>query len=302
MARAHGDITLAQIRYFVRVAELGSMTEAAHEMYVAQSAVSSAVSHLEQSVGATLLIRHRSKGVALTEQGRTFYGAAQKILHSVDDAFDALNPGRLAGALIAGCFTTLAPFWLPEVHDSLTSLYPDLDVRIREMTAGEIEEALLRRDIEVALTYGFDYGREVGFERFREAPIYAAVAAHSGLAQRKKVTLQELAEEPLLLLDMGKSTNYFLSLFRDVRLQPRIHQRFESVEVLRSMVARGHGYTILNQRPAHDMTNDGGQIVRLEIQGARSFLQIGVAYRLGEELSRKGQAFVEECRAIFADA
>lgn len=302
MAKTHRDITLTQIRYFVRTAELGSMTEAAHEMYVAQSAVSTAISHLEESLGAKLLIRQRSKGVALTEQGRNFYVTGQKILDSVDDAFDALNPGRLAGSLTAGCFTTLAPFWLPELYDSLTSVHPELDVRIREMTAGQIEEALVRRDIEVALTYDFGFGREIGFERLQEAPLYAAVSEHSHLADRGEVSLEELADEPLILLDMGKSTNYFLSLFRDARLQPRIHQRFESMEVLRSMVGRGHGYTILNQRPAHDLTNDGGRLVRLKIRSARSNLQVGVTFRRGEQLSRKGQAFIEECRVIFADA
>ncbi|WP_150460830.1 LysR family transcriptional regulator [Nesterenkonia ebinurensis] len=301
MPKGAGDITLAQLRYFVRTAELGSMTEAAGELFIAQSAISTAIAHLEEAVGYTLLVRLRSKGVALTEQGKNFYAASQHVLNSVDEAIDSLHPGRLGGSLIAGCFTTLAPSWLPEVYDSLTTVHPDLDVRIREMTAEQIEYSLLRRELEVALTYDFDYGREISFEQLCEAPIYAAVPEHSHLAGRKSVILQELAKEPLILLDMGKSTNYFLSLFRHAQLQPRIHQRFESVEVLRSMVARGHGYTILNQRPAHDLTNDGGRIVRLEIEDATSQLEIGVAHRAGEQLSRKGQAFIDECRTIFAD-
>ena len=114
------------------------------------------------------------------------------------------------------------------------------------------------------------------------------------------VTLAELAREPLILLDLGKSTNYFLSIFRDAHLTPCIHQRFESFEVVRSMVARGHGYTILNQRPAHNMTNDGFRIVRLPITDSRSLLQMGIAHRAEEPLSRKGEAFLEQCRQMLA--
>lgn len=299
MARSLHDITLAQLRYFLRTAELGSMTEAANELYVAQSAVSTSISHLEDILGCQLFIRQRSRGVVLTEQGHNFYARAMDVVHSLDDAVDSVRPEQLSGSLAAGCFTTLAPFWLPEVHDNLTSIYPELKVRIREITAEDIEPLLLRREIEIALTYGFDYGREVSFEPLCDAPIYAAVAEQSPFAQRESVTLEELTEQPMILLDLGKSTNYFLSIFREAGLQPRIHQRFESYEVVRSMVARGHGFTLLNQRPAHDMTNDGGRIVRLRVEGTASRLQIGLATRSEEPLSRKGAAFADECRVIF---
>lgn len=300
MPKKPNDLTLSQVRYFVRAAELGSMTETAAELFVAQSAVSTAIAHLESTLGCRLFVRQRSRGIVLTEQGRTFYASAHQILNSVDDAVDSLRPERLSGSLVAGCYTTLALFWLPEVYESLTSVYPELDVRINEVKGEDVEPLLLRREMEVILTYGFDYGRGIDFEQLNEAPVYAAVAQHSHLAQRETVTLEELAAEPLILLDVGKGTNYFLSLFREAHLRPQIHERFENYEVVRSMVARGHGYTILNQRPAHDLTNDGQRLVRLPITDVTSYLQIGIAYRRGEQLSRKGRAFVDECREIFA--
>lgn len=300
MPKHPNDLTLSQVRYFVRAAELGSMTEAAAELFVAQSAVSTAIAQLETTLGCKLFIRQRSRGVVLTEQGRTFYASAHQILNSVDDAVDSLRPEQLSGTLVAGCYTTLAPFWLPEVYESLTSVYPELDVRISEVKGEDVESLLLRREMEVILTYGFDYGRGIDFEQLSDAPVYAAVAQHSPLSQRDEITLEELAAEPLILLDISKGTNYFLSLFREAHLQPQIQERFESYEVVRSMVARGHGYTILNQRPAHDLTNDGQRLVRLPITDVKSYLQIGIAYRRGEQLSRKAHAFVEECRQIFS--
>ena len=300
MAKAPANLTLTQLRYFVRAVEVGSMTAAADELFVAQSAVSTAISQLEQVVGCALLVRQRARGVVPTEQGRTFYRSAAKILGEVDDAINSLDPERLTGTLAAGCFTTLAPFYLPEAFERIDAAYPDLKVRITEVTAEQVSTLLLRRELEVILTYGFDYGREINFVQLAEAPVYAAVAENHPLADRMTVTLAELAREPLILLDLGKSTNYFLSIFRDAHLTPCIHQRFESFEVVRSMVARGHGYTILNQRPAHNMTNDGFRIVRLPITDSRSLLQMGIAHRAEEPLSRKGEAFLEQCRQMLA--
>ncbi|MDN5587053.1 MULTISPECIES: LysR family transcriptional regulator [unclassified Corynebacterium] len=296
MPKTRDSLTLTQLRYFRRVAELGSITAAADELFVAQSGVSTAMHQLEKSLDATLFIRRRSKGVVLTEQGRAFHSAVVRVLESVDDAVGTLSPGKLTGTLAAGCFTTLAPYWLPEVLEQLHASSPDLTCELREVTADKVISLLQRREIEVALTYDFDYGRDIDFERITEAPIYAAVAADDPLAQRQSVSLSELSRLPLILLDMDKSTNYFLSLFRDAHLRPVIHQKFESMEVVRSMVARGHGYTILNQRPSHDLTNDGRCLTRLPIAGVRSHLQTGVAYRSGEPLSTKGQEFLKACR------
>lgn len=301
MPRSTQDITVSQIRYFLRTAELGSMTEAAGELYVAQSAVSTAIAQLEDTLGCQLLIRRRSRGVVLTEQGKNFYHGALEVMLTLDDAVNSVHPAVITGHLTAGIFTTLAPFWLPEVHDSLQETHPELSLRLNEVTADQIEPMLQRRELEIALTYSFDYGREVTFDPLCEAPIYAAVAPTSPFAERESVTLQELVDEPLVLLDLGKSSNYFLSLFRAADLQPRIHQRFESFEVVRSMVARGHGFTILNQRPAHDLTNDGRRIVRVPLDGVSSGLQIGVAHRADEQLSRKAEAFLATCRSVFGE-
>lgn len=298
MAPPHPTFTLTQLRYFVRVAELGSMTAAAEDLYVAQSAVSAAVHQLEKSLDATLFLRQRSKGVHLTDQGGAFLTAALRVLADADAAVDCLRPGHLSGPLHVGCFTTLAPFHLPGIFEELQRTCPDVDCTIHEVTAGEVETGLRRRELDAVFTYAFDYGRGIDVDVIAEAPVYAAVAADSPLAARAAVSLTELADQPLILLDMDKSTSYFLSLFRDAGLRPRIHQRFGSVEVVRSMVARGHGYTILNQSPAHSLTNDGLSLMALPITDVRSHLLMGVAHRSGEKLNRKAQAFADACRAV----
>ena len=79
MSRRH-EITLTQLRYFATAAERRSMTEAARELFVAQSAVSAAVGQLEQQVGTQLFIRQRSKGLVLTPAGVQLLGDARALM------------------------------------------------------------------------------------------------------------------------------------------------------------------------------------------------------------------------------
>lgn len=293
------DVSLTQLRYFVRAAELESMTEAAEVMYMAQSAVSTAIANLETTLGCPLFIRRRSKGLLLTAEGAEFLERAREVLRAVDDAVDAINVSGISGTLVAGCFSTLVPFWLPAIYDGLHSEHPGLALRIRELDAEEIPEALRRRELEAVLTYGFDYGPDITFDRIADAAVYAVFDAEHPLALRDSVTLAELAREPMVLLDMPGSRNYFLSIFQNAGLTPNIAHRFENYEAVRAMVARGHGYSLLNQRPRHDMTYDGLKVAMTSVEGVSTPLPVGIASLAGSTLSRKASAFASQCRRIW---
>lgn len=301
MAKTESAITLTQMRYFVRVAELSSMSAAADELFVAPSAVSMAISQLEQAVGCQLLMRRRSKGVALTDQGRIFYPHCLRILTGVKDAVDSVRTGALGGRLTAGCFTTLAQFWIPDIVEGIHASHPGVDVDIRECDADQLEEALSQRKIEAALAYDFDYGREIEFVPMGTAPLYAVFGDGHRFAHAEKVELRSLASDPLVLLDLGKSSNYFLSAFREAGVEPLVSYRFESFEIVRSMVARGYGYSVLNQSPVHDLTNEGLHLNRVPIVGAGEGLRLGVIKRRGENLSLRAELFVDTVRLLLQE-
>ena len=100
MSRRH-EVTLTQLRYFATAAERRSMTEAARELFVAQSAVSAAIGQLEQQVGTQLFIRQRSKGLVLTPAGGSSAGPTAAILPSLM----AMSAAR--GVVVSSGSTTL---------------------------------------------------------------------------------------------------------------------------------------------------------------------------------------------------
>lgn len=297
MRPARADVSLAQLRYFVAAAENGSMTWAADELFVAQSAVSTAIANLETTVGAQLLIRRRAKGLQLTPAGADLLVRARSILASVDDAVSSLRPENTAGRVHVGCFRTLAPFYLPSIISHLAEEHPELQVDVTEMSAEQVESALASQSIEIALTYELGLGPSVQQETLAEVPLYAAVSADHPLADREAVHLAELADEPMVLLDMPVSREYFLQRFADVGVRPTVRYRFASFEAVRAMVASGHGFTLLNQLPKVASTYSGGELHRLRLLDDVPPLAMVLAWADGERPpTKKAQLFAEECR------
>jgi DNA-binding transcriptional LysR family regulator len=98
------DVSLTRLVYFVRCAELSSMTQAAASLHVAQSAVSTSIGNLEHRLGTPLFVRRRAKGLVLTAAGETFLVRTRRILADIDEAMAEVNPGVVPGKLSVGVF------------------------------------------------------------------------------------------------------------------------------------------------------------------------------------------------------
>lgn len=295
------DISLTQLRYFIASAEYGTMTDAAASLFIAQSAVSTAVTNLEAAIGTTLFTRHRAKGLQLTSAGEEFLSRARRILLEVDDAMTSFSADSLSGPLTAGIFTTIAPFYAPAVLDELDRTHPRLTPRLLELSADGIEEALQTRAAEAALTYDLGLSPAMHRETLRTIDLTVALPPGHPLAVQSHVSLRDLASEPFILLDLPISRDYFLDAFRRHGLEPNIAQGFGSVEAVRSMVARGRGFTLLNQRPRHNLTYDGNRLVTRPLVEKVEGLDIVLASAEPlERLSRRSRAFAAACRAALA--
>jgi DNA-binding transcriptional LysR family regulator len=297
------DISLTQLVYFARCADLSSMTEAAASLCVVQSAVSTSIANLEHRLGTPLFVRRRAKGLVLTAAGQAFLVRTRRILADIDDAMAAVDPGNMSGKLPVGIFPTLAPFYLPEIAQRLAQAHPGIDPQFIELSAGELESALTDHAVEIALTYDLGLGPAVHRVRLRKAPLYLAVGPDHPLAGRDRVYVFELANEPMVLLDLPHSRDYFTDVFTRRGIAPVIRHRFTSFEAVRAMVARGHGFTLLNQRPVHDLTYDGGRLVVIDLAEEAGSLDVVLAsMQPVAALSRRAQAFAEQCRAVLGPA
>lgn len=113
---------------------------------------------------------------------------------------------------------------------------------------------------------------------------------------------EELVEYPMILLDLPLSREYFLALFMKDGLEPNVYSRSEHIEVVRTMVANGLGYSLLNIRPRSDQALDGKRLKRVRLMGDNRPMVIGTATLKSVSKSRLLQAFESHCRSYVSDS
>lgn len=291
--------TLKQLKYFVAVAEHGSVTAAAQALYVSQPGVSAAVAQLEGLLDVQLLIRRKARGVELTPAGRALLASSRELLNHADDV---LTLGRelnhtLKGTLDVGFFHTIGPHVVPSLLARFQQEYSNVRVSILEGDLAQLYSALMSGEIELAVLY--DLGLDEHIERCRlmRLPPYVLVSPDSDTAQSDAVSLRALASEPMILLDLPHSREYFTSLFRGVGVEPRVGYRTKSVPMVRSLVANNLGFSVLNFRPRVRADYDGKPLAYVEIEESYSGLELVLAWRRGVRLTTRARAFIDVAKA-----
>lgn len=295
------QMSLRQLRYVVAAADCGHVTEASRRLNVSQPSVSGAISELEAELGVPLFIRHHARGVTLTPAGERVINEARLLLkHAQDFTQNAIELGdTLKGEIAVGCFLTLAIRFMPGLLAGFAQRHPGITVTLHEGDQEELIGMLQSGRIEFALAYGLAVPEEIHAEPLIDLPPHAIVAADHRLARRDKVSLKELAEEPFILLDLPYSRDYFHGLFRAVGVEPRIVFRSRSQELIRGLVAHGHGFAIQNAIPATTVVYDGNSIAVLPFEEILPPTRI-MSLRLKHYASRRAvQAFEDYMQEAF---
>lgn len=141
------------LKYFVRVAEVGSISRAAKLLHIAQPALSTSLSNLEEYLNVKLFLRS-AQGVTLTNEGQRLLAHAQRILEQLAVAEQELRRyGEAFGGppVTVGFIHSVARVVVPLLYSRLKARYPRLGLRIITGLAGEIAEGLLSGDVDCAL-------------------------------------------------------------------------------------------------------------------------------------------------------
>jgi DNA-binding transcriptional LysR family regulator len=295
--------TLRQLEYFIAAGETGSITLASERVHISQPSISTAISHLERELGVQLFIRHHAQGLSLTSVGRSLLFEAKKVVTQAEMLYVSASEaqGQIRGSLSLGCMVTLAPMLAPELTHSFTTVYPTTRVRLVEGNQKELLEGLRRSEVDIALTYDLQITDDIVFSPFARLPPHVLLSDVHPLAQRSALTLKELESEPLILLDLPLSQDYFLSLFVNEGVSPNIVIRSSHQEVIRTMVANGHGYSLFNVRPRSDYALDGRKVVRVRLAGDHRPMAVGCATLKALAQTQLVRAFEAHCQAFISD-
>ncbi len=287
--------TLRQLEYLVAVGEAGSIALASERVNVSSPSISAAIAQLEAEFGLALFVRKHAHGLTLTQGGRQFMAQAKAVLAEAARLNEIAGTitGQVRGPLSVGCLQTFAQVVLPQLRRSFVDLYPAVEFHQEELDQTGIFEGLRRATLDVALSYDLDIPSDIIFHPLVDLPPYAVMQASHPLAGRASVTPADLAEHPMILLDLPFSNDYFLSFFAQSGLRPRIVERTRDMGVMRSMVANGFGYSIANIRPVTELAPDGRRLNYVPLTGPVRSLHLGLALMAGAGQALTVRAFVD---------
>jgi LysR family hydrogen peroxide-inducible transcriptional activator len=240
------DLSIRQLEYIVALDDARGFRRAAERAHVSQPALSAQVKQLEDLLGAPLFERS-SKGVLVTDAGRDVIARARGVLRALDDllATAEIHRDPEAASLRVGVIPTIAPYLLPRAMPALRKALPKVRWAFREEKTDALVELVTRGDLDVAVVakeapLGDLEVREVGPDPF----VLAACPSHP-LAQRKKVSLDDLDGEEVLVLDEGHCLGDQARAICERVGAHEAEMRATSLPTLVEMVASGGGVTLL---------------------------------------------------------
>jgi len=188
---------LRHLRYFVAVAEAGSLTVAAEQiLHTSQPSLSRQIRDLEQEVGAKLLTR-RARGIELTPAGRVFLDHARLVLSQVEAGAEAArrvaHPAKPCFAM--GFLTGHELTWMPEAIKILRDELPNIDVMISSQYSPMLADGLTKGKIDAAFLRREKGATDLAFRLLVKEPLVVVLPGNHRLAALKAISPQDLVGE-----------------------------------------------------------------------------------------------------------
>lgn len=239
---------LRQLKYFVRVVELGSMSRAALDLDLVQSALSQQISRLESEL-STRLLQRSSKGVTPTEAGMAFFREAQLALRHAEQAVRAAQQARLTGTVSVGLASTTASVLGLPLMRAMRERYPDVRLHLVESMSGHLSAMLNARQLDLALLSDTGAARRWSVMPLLEEKLFLIAArppGNTGALPRPATTrMTQLKGVPLILPTGAHGLRSTLdAAFTRAKFKPELVAEIDSLALLMDMVSAGMGSTV----------------------------------------------------------
>lgn len=298
-----GNLGLRQLAYFVAIADAGSITLAAAQLHVSQSAVAATLTQLETTLDVQLCVRRRAHGIQLTAAGRMLRDQARDLLYSAE-VLERSVSGRtspLEGAVAIGSPEEMAPTILPPILDALARDHPLIEPTVEIDLEASLYPRLADGELDLAITLDHRLPAELDFVRLRPVTSWVTLPATHSLAGRERLRLEDLASEPWIMLDTEPGRTHATSMFRNAELTPNIAFRSPTFELARALVGRGLGYTLHIHRPAGDMSWEGRPLAVRPLETELPIEHTAIAWSRRFRPSPWAQAVIDTARAALAE-
>ena len=293
---------LQQLRYVVKVAECGSITEASRRLFVSQPSITASIRDLENEMGVHIFER-TNKGVIVSEEGETFLGYARQVRDQAD-----LLEGKYKGTseqvphFSVSCqhYSFAVNAFVDVIREFDAARY---DFTLREEQTHEIIEDVAHMKSELGILYLSEHNREViermlaanelVFEGLFCATPHVFVCSDHPLADHASVTLEDLEDYPFLSYEQGSYNSFYYSEELTSTFERRKNIRVRDRATLFNLAMGLNGYTVCSGVISHELNGPGIISIPLDVD---EYMEIGIITRKNTTLTRYGQAYIEAIR------
>lgn len=286
--------TLHQLKVFEAIAEYGSFTRAAEELFLTQPTVSQQIKQLTKAIGLPLF-EQIGKRLYLTDAGQEVL----KVSRDISERFTQLEmtladlKGLKQGKLRLAA-TTTAKYFVPRLLGSFRQRYPGISISLQVTNQQKLLERLAENLDDLYFTGQPPDSLDIKPRPVIENPLVVIAAYNHPLAQEKNISLQRLAEEPFIMREPGSGTRLAVErFFAENRVAiNNVEMEIGSNEAIKQAIVGGLGISVLSR---HALALEGlnGPLVVLDVEGFPIQRHWYVVYPTGKQLSVVARTFLD---------
>src|ERR1700735_219380 len=277
MGREEGSMELRQLKYFREVAEREHVTRAAEKLFVSQSAISRAVTQLEEELGVPLFYR-QGRAVVLSPYGRVFLEYVTRALSVLESAKRLLSEQTReeSGTVSLGFLHSLGIEMVPRLIKEYRRKHPGIQFTLLVQRSGEmLMEELAGGGIDLCLSVPGMFGQsDVRWNHLLDEELLIAMPRTHRLAARRTLSLKKLSSEPFLALSPEHTLRIiFDRLCADASFVPKIAFEGMDIATLRGLIAAGLGIGLLPPAPSRF-----AGVAEIQLSPARPLRPVGLGW------------------------
>ncbi len=285
--------TLHQLQVFEAIARHQSFTKAAEELFLTQPTVSQQMKQLTKAIGMPLF-EQIGKKLYLTEAGKAVLNVSQDI----SERFSLLEmtladlKGLKQGNLKIAAITT-AKYFVPRILGPFRHQYPGINISLQIGNSQQMLERLSNNLDDLYFMGQPPEHLDITVRPFLENPLVVIAPRHHPLAQEKNISLERLAQEPLIMRESGSGTRKSVEkFFTENHFKMKVEMEISSNEAIKQAVVGGLGLAILSN---HSLTLEweNGPLVVLDVEGFPIQKHWYVLYPSAKQVSIVAQTFLE---------
>ena len=253
MAAMSGSFELRRLRYFVKVAELGSLTRAAEALHVAQPALSQQMRTLEAEVGVQLLVRG-PRGVALTDAGQRMRAEASALLAGVKTLVERVKEARdPEGEVVIGVGQTIGSLLMVPLLELAAERLPRVRIQVREMLSGLLPDLVRSGAVDFAISYNTVSGNGIDAVTVLEEEMCLVgqrrlVERHVGARRSGDFRFRDIAGVPLFLSRRGHILRELVErVARGKGIELNLVAEIDSLYIMKELALGGSGCCVLSR-------------------------------------------------------